>query len=202
MSSACAGRTLRVFPPGAILSCLQDDQQRERPIVLSILSSRQVGDLAVIEAPTWLDRELTCSVSGPVRDLGFGAEVRTAIAARGQWLVEQQLATGEGRELRLRSGAMEELGRREMRDAGGRLALQLGKPFEPTRNGDRIEGVIARRVDLESGSYAVVERSRDFTLVPWRDVLERNIGRVAAGIMRTGGISWQLGRGRTGPSIF
>jgi hypothetical protein len=45
--------------------------------------------------------------------------------------------------------------------------------------------VIARRVDLESGSFAMVERSRDFTLVPWRDVLERNIGKAASGIMRT-----------------
>jgi hypothetical protein len=45
--------------------------------------------------------------------------------------------------------------------------------------------VIARRVDLESGSFAMVERSRDFTLVPWRDVLERHIGKAASGIMRT-----------------
>lgn len=61
--------------------------------------------------------------------------------------------------------------------------------------------MIARRVDVESGSYAVVERSRDFTLVPWRDVLERNIGKAASGIMRADGISWQFGRGRSGPAI-
>jgi hypothetical protein len=67
--------------------------------------------------------------------------------------------------------------------------------------GARIEGIIARRVDLESGSFAVVERSRDFTLVPWRDVLERNIGKSASGIMRTGGISWQFGRTRSGPEV-
>ncbi len=61
--------------------------------------------------------------------------------------------------------------------------------------------MVARRVDLEGGSYAVVERARDFTLVPWRDVLERNIGKMASGIMRTDGISWQFGRGRSGPAI-
>lgn len=43
--------------------------------------------------------------------------------------------------------------------------------------------------------------SRDFTLVPWRDVLERNIGKAASGIMRPNGISWQFGRGRSGPVI-
>jgi hypothetical protein len=67
--------------------------------------------------------------------------------------------------------------------------------------GERIEGVIARRVDLESGSYAMVERSRDFTLVPWRDVLERNIGKTASGILRSDGINWQFSRGRSGPTI-
>jgi hypothetical protein len=77
----------------------------------------------------------------------------------------------------------------------------IGKRFEPARIGERIEGRIARRIDLESGSFAVVERSRDFTLVPWRDVLERNIGKAASGIMRTDGISWQFGRGRAGPTI-
>jgi len=176
-------------------------QQRERPVALSILSSRQVGDLSTVEAPTWIDRELATGVRDPVRDSGFGREVRTAMAARRQWLIEQQLATGEGREFQLRNGALDELGRREMRDAGGRLAQQFGKPFKPAQNGDCIEGVIAHRVDLESGSYAVVERSRDFTLVPWRNVLERNIGKATLGIMRSDGISWQFGRGRSSPTI-
>ena len=176
-------------------------EQRDRPVAMSILSSREVGDLATVEAPTWLDRELANGVTDPVRDAGFGREVRTALAARRQWLVEQQLAAGEGREFRFARGAMEELGRRELRDTGARLSRELGKPFEPARTGDRIEGVIVRRVDLESGPHALVERSRDFTLVPWRDVLERNIGKAAFGIMRTDGINWQFGRRRSGPAI-
>lgn len=176
-------------------------QQRDRPVALSILSSRQLGDLAASEAPTWLDRELAAGAAQPFRDAGFGRDVRMAMTARRQWLIEQQLASGEGSAFRLGRGALDELGRRELRDAGTRLSQQVGKPFEPARNGERIEGVIARRVDLESGSYALVERSRDFTLVPWRDVLEHNIGKVASGIMRTDGISWQFGRGRSGPTI-
>ncbi|WP_296614624.1 relaxase/mobilization nuclease RlxS [Sphingomonas sp.] len=176
-------------------------QQRDRPVALSILSLRPVGDLVAIEAPTWLDRELAPGAAEPFRDAGFGREVRTALAARRQWLIEQQLAAGDGRAFRLRSGALDELGRREVRHVGAQLSQHMGKPFEPARNGERVEGVIARRVDLESGSYALVERSRDFTLVPWREVLERNIGKAASGIMRTDGISWQFGRGRSGPTI-
>lgn len=176
-------------------------QQRDRPVALTILSSRHVGELATIEAPTWLDRELAAGGSEPVRDVGFGREVRAAIEARRQWLVEQQLASGEGRQFKLRSGAVEELGRREIGDAGARLAQEVGKRFEPAQIGERVEGVIARRVDLESGSYALVERARDFSLAPWRDVLDRNIGKAASGIVRGDGITWQIGKGRSGPLI-
>ncbi|AMK19628.1 MULTISPECIES: relaxase/mobilization nuclease RlxS [Sphingobium] len=176
-------------------------QQRDRPVALSILSPRPVGDLVAIEAPTWLDRELASGTSGAIRDVGFGREVRTALAARRQWLIEQQLADGERQDFRLRAGALENLRQRELEGIGDRLSGQLDKRFEPALVGERIEGVIARRVDIESGSYALVERSRDFTLVPWRDVLDRNIGKTASGIMRSDGINWQFGRGRSGPMV-
>lgn len=176
-------------------------QQRDRPIALSILSLRPVGELVAIEAPTWLDRELASGASSAARDAGFGHEVRTALAARRQWLIEQRLADGEVQRFRLRANALENLRHRELESASGQLSQQLGKRFEPARIGDRVEGIIARRVDVESGSYALVERSRDFTLVPWRDVLDRKLGKAASGIMRADGINWQFGRSRPGPAI-
>ncbi|MBZ9648117.1 DUF3363 domain-containing protein [Sphingobium sp. 3R8] len=176
-------------------------QHRDRPITFSILSPRPIGDLAAIEAPTWLDRELASGTSNGARDAGFGREVRSALAARRQWLLDQQLADGHSQGFRLRSDALESLRQRELGSAGARLAEQLGKRFKPARIGERVEGVIARRVDLESGPHALIERARDFTLVPWRDVLERSLGKAASGIMRADGISWQFGRGRSGPAI-
>jgi hypothetical protein len=83
---------------------------------------------------------------------------------------------------------------------GEGIDSDLGKRLRPAHIGKRIEGTIARLVDLESGSFAVVEQPRDFTLVPWRDVLERNIGKAASVIMRADGVSWQFGRGRAGPT--
>lgn len=176
-------------------------QQRDQPVAVSVMSRTPVTELAVKDAPTWLDRELDGRAGSAMRDAGFGREVRTALAARRQWLVEQQLADPDGATLRFREGAIDRLRQRELLQAGDRLAQDVGKAFALTSTGERIEGVIARRVDLEGGSYALVERSRDFTLVPWRDVLERNIGKTASGIMRADGISWQFGRGRSGPSI-
>ena len=176
-------------------------QQRDRPVAVSVMSRTPVAELAVKDAPTWLDRELAGSGGSAVRDAGFGREVRTALAARRQWLVEQQLADPDGATLRFREGAIGRLRQHELAQAGDRLAQEVGKVFAPTRIGERIEGMIARRVDLEGGSYALVERSRDFTLVPWRDVLERNMGKAASGIMRADGVNWQFGRGRSGPVI-
>ena len=122
------------------------------------------------------------------------------MAVRRQWLVEQHLAGGDGHEFHLRAGALETLRQRELERAGRKLADQIAKRFEPAQIGERVDGIVARRVDLESGSYAVLERSRDFTLVPWRDVLERNIGNGASGLLRGDGINWQFGRGRSGPA--
>lgn len=176
-------------------------QKRDRPVAVSILSRTPVADLPTREAPTWLDRELASGAPSAVRDAGFGREVRDAMSARRQWLVEQQLADGEGQAFQLRRGALDALRVRELRDVGESLGKELGKRFESINVVERVEGVIERRLDLENGPYAVVERARDFTLVPWRDVLERNIGKVAYGIMRVNGIDWQFQRGRSGPTI-
>ena len=54
---------------------------------------------------------------------------------------------------------------------------------------------------MVSGRFALVEKSREFTLVPWRPVLEPHVGKAVSGIMRADGISWSFGRSRGGPSV-
>jgi hypothetical protein len=82
-----------------------------------------------------------------------------------------------------------------------RRCAMPGVPFAEAKTGERFEGRLARAVDMTSGRHALIERSRDFTLVPWRPVLERHIGKNVSGIMRDGGINWTFGRQRSGPSI-
>lgn len=64
-----------------------------------------------------------------------------------------------------------------------------------------ISGTYRRALDTMSGRFVVVEKSREFTLVPWRPVLDRHFGKSVSGIMRGDGISWSFGRGRSGPSV-
>jgi hypothetical protein len=93
------------------------------------------------------------------------------------------------------------LERRELVRSAAQLAAEMGKGFAEAATGDRVDGRLVRKIALHSGSYGVVERTRDFTLVPWRAVLEPHVGKPVAGIMRDNGVSWTLGRQRSGPSL-
>jgi hypothetical protein len=62
--------------------------------------------------------------------------------------------------------------------------------------GTSISGAIDHA--MTSGWFAVIANERQFTLVRWRDILERFRGREVAGLVRGMSVSWQLGlqRGR------
>jgi type IV secretory pathway VirD2 relaxase len=172
-----------------------------RPVEVEILSAEKLEKLTKLDAPTWLDRELASSDPLPLRDAGFGGETRNAINVRRQWLVEQELADGKGAGFRMRSDALAILQRRELLRVASDLSTELNKPFVEAKIGSRIEGKIARRIDLSGTRFALVEKSREFTLVPWRTALERQIGKQASGIIRADGINWRFGRQRAGPEI-
>jgi len=176
-------------------------QHRDRPVEVETLSSRPLDQLRDADAATWVDRELATLSPLAIRDAGFGREVRGALAARRQWLVQKELADFEGDRVRLRAGAIMALQRRELLSAGDQMAGEIGKPFVERKAGDRIEGRLTRSIDLVSGRFAVIERARDFTLVPWRPVLEKQLGKSASGIMRADEVSWKFGPTRGGPEI-
>ena len=89
----------------------------------------------------------------------------------------------------------------ELLRVAGQLSGELGMEFAEAQVNEAIRGRLVRAVETTSGRYALIERSRDFTLVPWRSVLERHIGKNVSGIIREGGINWTIGRQRSGPSI-
>ncbi|WP_206243640.1 relaxase/mobilization nuclease RlxS [Novosphingobium terrae] len=176
-------------------------QQRDRPVDVETLSPLPLGKLADLDAATVLDRELTASAPMPLRDAGFGKDLRTALIARRQWLIEQDLAREHAGQTTYRQDMLEVLRRRELLRVASGLSKVLERPFVEMKPGERIEGRLLRSIELASGKHALVERSRDFTLVPWREVLERRIGQTVSGIMREGPISWNFGPERGGPNI-
>jgi type IV secretory pathway VirD2 relaxase len=174
---------------------------RERPVAVELLSPVPVERLARAEAVTWLDREASGGSALPARDKGFGREVRSAMAMRRQWLIDEDLADAAGDGIAYRRGALAALQRRELLRLARSLSGELGKAFVEAGEGERIEGRLARRIDAVSGRYALVEKAKQFTLVPWKPVLERHVGKDIGGVVRENGISWTIGRDRGGPTI-
>ena len=173
----------------------------DRPVAVEILSGVRLDRLKTMDAATWLDRELTSADPVLLRDGGFGRDVRAAQAARQTWLVEQELAHEVDGLTSYPTDMLSKLQRRDLLKVAGQLSEELGMPFAEARPGDRIDGLLRRRVDLASGRFAVIEKSREFTLVPWRPALERHLGKPLSGILRANGVSWTIGRGRAGPSV-
>lgn len=174
---------------------------RAAPVIVEKLShltlDRQVGT----DGATWLDRELVSDHPEPTRDSGFGREVREAQARRRQWLIAEGLAHEEQNRIVYRANMLAVLRRRELTRVAGQLSEELGLAYVEARPGEPVEGTLRRSVQLASGKYALVENSREFTLVPWRPILERHVGKQVSGIMRDDGISWTIGRQRGGPNI-
>ena len=172
------------------------DAKRNRQLAVRVLSIIDLDAQVMANAATWLDRDLIAETPVPARDGGFGRDVRDALARRQQWLVEQGLAREDGDTIIYQRGMLATLTRRELQQAGEKLAREHSLSFYMPADGERISGTYRESVQLVSGKYAVVEKSREFTLVPWRPVIEKELGRTVSGLVQGGGISWEFGRKR------
>lgn len=177
-------------------------KQRTEPFRIEVLSPKPIEHLAGVQAETWLDRELVAENKNEIAGEGYGGEVRKALDLRRQWLIEQQMASAEGTEVIYNRNLLRLLREREVRAVGAQMASDLGIPFVEADTGKRVEGIYRRSVGMVSGKFAVVERSRDFTLVPWRPELEKQVGKNVSGVVReVGGVNWTIGRQRSAPGI-
>ncbi|MDF1719177.1 MAG: DUF3363 domain-containing protein, partial [Minwuia sp.] len=140
--------------------------------------------------------ELVSSQPETTRDSGFGRDLREAQSRRRQWLIAEGLAREDQGNTVYRANMLDTLRRRELTRVSRQLSKQLGLAYVETRHGEPVEGTLRRAVELASGKYAVIEKSREFTLVPWRPVLDRHIGQHVSGVMRGDSISWTIGRQR------
>jgi type IV secretory pathway VirD2 relaxase len=125
---------------------------------------------------------------------GFGADVKAARMRRAVFLKREGLWSDK-------AGALDSAKRKslavgEKRAVAAIEAQRTGKTFRALAQGGSFAGVYERPVNLVQGRFALVTRSKEFTLVPWRPELERHRGRSLV-IKRTGkGIEWTLGKTR------
>jgi len=139
---------------------------RMHPVTVEILSALPLARQLATDGATWLDRDLVADAPAATRDAGFGHEVREALARRREWLVEQGLAREEQNRVVYRRDLLAVLRQRELTRVATQLSGEIGLAYAELQRGVRIEGVYRRRLYLASGRFALIEKSREFTLVP------------------------------------
>ena len=176
------------------------EKSQRQPVRVETLSTRPLEQLPDHDGATWLDRELASDqrvrLSG-----GFGAEVRKSLAQRQAWLVEQGLVEQEGQGLRVRRNRLAMLQQRELDRTCRQFEQETGLKHLAPHSGEPIEGIYRRSVLVGDQRYAMIEKAHEFSLVPWRPVLDRALGKTVAGVMRDGPISWTIGGRNRGLGI-
>ncbi|KQU86402.1 hypothetical protein ASD00_31435 [Ensifer sp. Root31] len=128
---------------------------------------------------------------------GFGQQVREAMdRRRGHHIDRGDAARQPNGGIAYRRNLLATLREREVARVGGELAASKGLPFRAAADGETVTGKFTGTLQLSSGKFAVVEQSHEFTLVPWRPVIDRQLGREVSGIVQSGSVSCQLGRQR------
>ena len=183
--------------PGAIVEArAYDDANGRRRLSLATRSDLSIGEQVAASGATWLDRQLLAK-DPPLSGGGFGAEVRAAMEARVEHLIEEGLARRQGQRVMFARDLLATLQRRELEDAAAKLSADNHLAYQPTAEGERISGVYRERVTLASGRFAMIDDGLGFQLVPWRPALEKDLGREVRGVMAPGGrVEWDLGRKR------
>lgn len=162
----------------------------QRLIVRSDLS---IADQTRANGATWLDRQLVGRTPEPLAGGGFGADVRQALEARAERLVDRGLAQRTRARVLFARDLLETLRASELDAAARRLAAQTGLTHEPVGPEGAVAGTYRQRLDLASGRFAVIDNGLGFTLVPWRPELERHLGKPVNGVWLPGeGVSWSF----------
>ncbi|WP_211477108.1 relaxase/mobilization nuclease domain-containing protein [Acidiphilium multivorum] len=173
----------------------QDDP---RPTL--VLAPRSDLDLnRQVEAPgaTWLDHRLVERRPMPLARGGFGGEVREAMKARTEHLVQEGLARRQGDHVTFERDLLASLRRRELDETTEKLSAETGLPRTQAAAGEQVMGVYRRRLTLSSGRFAMIDDGLGFQLVPWSPSLEKKLGQHVSGAAREdGGIEWSIGRKR------
>lgn len=160
-----------------------------------VLSAYDLDRQVTSDGATWLDRQLVSRDQGSLADAGFGAEVRGSLERRKDELIRRGYAwrTPEGG-LRAQKDLLPALERQEVERVGEKLATERGLTFKAIEDGQAIRGKLIGSAQLFSGRFAMIDDGLGFSLVPWRAVIEKDIGREVIGIMRGTDVSWKLGR--------
>ncbi len=171
----------------------QYDAQRLGGVAVELKSHLPIERQARVIGATWLDQQLIGGGKG-LGELGFGREAKEALQKRADFLAEQGLAERRGQRVILAPNLLATLRNRELAQAAKDIAVETGLEHRPVAEGQGVAGIYRRSVMLASGRYAILDDGLGFSLVPWKPVIEQQLGKQVAATVRGGGVSWDIGR--------
>jgi hypothetical protein len=187
---------------GTIVALASDSLKAGRPSPtprLQELSPVQLEQQIEYNGPTWLDQAIVSNWRPEAGMPGFPGELQDALAARGRWLAERQLAHWSPAGAQPHPHMMRGLREAEMQRIVRDVSKRLNATFVATPPGARISGTYDHALATPTGRIAVIRREDTFTLAPWKSVLEPMRGRPVVGLIGPTRVTWTLDRGRDLP---
>ncbi len=168
-----------------------DAQTRTR---LRILSYFKLEQLVEAHGATWLDKQVVTQNPQHIAQQGFGSQTSAALQRRREWLVSQGLGrTDNDGAFCAAPNLLNKLRARELQLASAINSRELGLPYAEVIEGERVSGTYIRSTNLASGKYAVIGKAQEFVLVPWRQEMEKHLGKPISGTVTAQGIIWEWG---------
>lgn len=164
-----------------------------KPVQIDLTSRLPLNKSTEVIGRTWLDEELASAANRAASREGFGNDVEKAKINRMAFLRNQQLLGKSGD---VTKGTLSELESLDLKSAGEALSKEMDKPYVDAPTKGSLSGTFKKTIERPSGKYAVIEKSKEFTLVPWRETMDRNLGRTLKGTIGRQMISWTISKGR------
>lgn len=168
----------------------ESEKAMRMPTSIGRLSTQTIAQMEQARGATWLDKKM----SETTADTFAGTNIQTSIFKRQAALKEMGFAISK--DGRLPNAVLEKLKDMDLQDAAKKLSEVNGKPYSALGTARTVEGIYQKSIERPSGKFAVIERAKNFTLVPWRPVMDRNLGRSLSGRISAGGISWDVSKQR------
>lgn len=153
-------------------------------------STQTLSQMERARGATWLDRRL--HEVGVTKSVD--SDIHTALKTR--QTVLEKMGYSLSQNGRLSQNALDDLREMDLSEAAGELSETINKPYSALGSNRTVEGIFREAIDRPSGQFAVIERAKDFTLVPWRPVMQRGLGKSITGRVSAAGISWDVSKQR------
>ena len=168
-------------------------QSHKRGVEFSFKSTQTLAQMRKAIGATWLDEQLRDN-DDSLASRGFGKQLQQARQLRRQFLIEQGYNISKGK--RLDQSVLDDLETRDLASAGKAYGTSSYRDYVPAEGSGRVSGKYVGVINRPSGKYAVLEKSLEFTLVPWRENMDKQLGRELSGELRSRTFSWSVERGR------